>query len=67
MALHGTAEVAIKTIPMISIVILAGGGDTSKNIKKADIRHNATPGTNLRRNPCFWITIVDPPIYAESN
>ena len=62
MGLHGTADVAMKPIPMISIVILAGSGNTSKTIKKAAIRAKEIPGINLRRNICFRFSIVDPPI-----
>ena len=66
MALHGTADVAIKAIPMISIVVRVAPGNTPKKFKKAAIRHNATPGTNRRRNPCFWVTIVGPPIMLRT-
>ena len=62
MAFHGTGDAAIKANPTIPIVILAGRGNIPKNIKKAPIRAKETPNTNLRRNPCFRFTIVDPPI-----
>jgi len=60
LALHGTAAVPTKAIPMTNIVILAGSGNTPKSIKKAAIRAKEIPNTNLTRNPCFGFSILPP-------
>ncbi len=65
LALQGAAEVAIKTIPIMRIVILAGTGNTPKKFRKAAIRHNTIPGTNLSRYPRFWVAIVGPPLISR--